>query len=270
MAAGLAYSLGIRPALQKIAGHVAPVLDLVFRAGSQQIVSAASDKTVRAWDISLPKTSPNGKGQPSHYADHCVISPNGRCIARCSLTAPPGSGSTFKLYDTAGKELYSFELAVGGPWPSGMAISPNDARLAVVWPRDENGPQGRFFELKVWDTVGRKELFSIPSGGAVAFSGIAFDRDNTRVATAVSFFDPEKTGDVIIGHGVKIWDATTGKEVLTIQAPSRSKGLDVAFSPDGTRVAISVSTPDERVGSPNQPSVQVWEIASGNRCICPP
>jgi WD40 repeat protein/serine/threonine protein kinase len=247
-----------------LTGHVAPVQDLVFRAGGRQLVSAASDRTVKAWNISLPEPSPNAKGEPSIYADHSVISPDGRCIARYSPSArPAGSGSRIRLYDTAGNELSSFPVAVGSHEPYGMAISPNGARLAGAWKRDESGPQGRYFELMVWDTGSGEELFRIRSGGAAAFSGVAFDRDNTRVAAAVSFFDPEKTGDVIIGHGVKIWDATTGKELLEIRAPSRSEGVDVAFSPDGTRVAISVSTPDERAGSPNQPSVQVWEIASG-------
>jgi WD40 repeat protein len=243
-------------------GHVARVLDLVFRAGGRQLVSAASDKTVKAWNISVPEPSSNAKGQSSHWATASVISPDRRCIARFSPTAREfGFGSRIQLYDTAGKELYSFPVAIGNPY--GMAISANGARIAVAWHPDESGPQGRFFELKVWDTGSGKELFSIPSGGAAAFSGVAFDRDNTRVATAVTFFDPEKTGDVIIGHGVKIWDATTGKELPAIRAPSRSKGVDVAFSPDGTRVATLVSTSDAAAGSPNQHSVQLWDIASG-------
>jgi WD40 repeat protein len=63
-------------------------------------------------------------------------------------------------------------------------------------------------------------------GHTRAINGVAFNRDGSRLATVASDRD------------VKLWDARTGKEVLTLSGHKRAP-TSVCFSPDGQKLITS-------------------------------
>jgi len=69
---------------------------------------------------------------------------------------------------------------------------------------------------------------------------IAFSPNGTRLASAS--YD----------HTAKVWDAASGREVLTLDGHSKVV-YDVAFSPDGKRLATASG----------DKTVKVWDVASG-------
>jgi WD40 repeat protein len=71
--------------------------------------------------------------------------------------------------------------------------------------------------------------------------GLAFGPDGTRLAT-INFWE---TG--------KVWDVSTGKEVVSLQGPQQTQNsFSIAFSPDGTLLATGTDM-----------AVILWDARSG-------
>src|SRR5262249_54563124 len=87
--------------------------------------------------------------------------------------------------------------------------------------------------IKLWGAqtgaVGRT-----PTGHSAPGSGLAFSRDGTRLA---SVGDAQNKAEVSVGGEVKIWDLATGREAWAFH-DGPSEFLSVAYSPDGTRLAV--------------------------------
>ncbi len=77
-----------------------------------------------------------------------------------------------------------------------------------------------------------------------AVSGVAWDRDGTRIASG----SHDKT--------VRVWDAATGREILTLRGHTNSVRA-VAFSPDGKHIA---SSSDDK-------TARIWDAATGREVL---
>src|SRR5262249_46530603 len=79
-------------------------------------------------------------------------------------------------------------------------------------------------------------------------NAVAWSPDGTRIASAC--------GNLFLGgeHVVKIWDAATGRQVLTYRGHTTAVNT-IAWSPDGKRLASASSALDK--------TVRIWEATNG-------
>jgi WD40 repeat protein/serine/threonine protein kinase len=128
-----------------------------------------------------------------------------------------------------------------------VAFSPDGKRLASVSIGRRDPP-----EFKVWDARTAKELLSLSvKPGSFAGANV-FSPGGRLLARIVG--DPRT---------VELWDATTGRLVRTLNCDERA--CDLAFSPDGKRLAIGSAGParfgDVHAVSPAR--VSICDVASG-------
>jgi WD40 repeat protein/DNA-binding XRE family transcriptional regulator len=189
-----------------------------FSADGKRMVTAGQQRgSIRIWDAVtadelLVTFNPGGS-----FFVH--FSPDGEHIAAAD------HDYTVRVFDTSpagSREWLTLEAHSGGVRRT--VYSPNGTRLATA------GIDGT---AKVFDANTGKDYLTL-SGHDESVFGIAYSPDGKRLATA-SF---DKT--------VKVWDAKTGQELLTLSKMGHGDGivgnlysgvLDIAFSPDGTRLA---------------------------------
>jgi WD40 repeat protein len=180
---------------------------------------------LRLWDViagrEIKSVTLEDEAGPSRLREELVsFSPDGRLFA----VLPTRRGNV-TIFDTATGEQRSLAKGAATGQSSLLAcvFSPDGTRLLVTSSGGAPGtpPRGP----TVWDVATGKLLFRLEGhGGAV--SRTAFSPDGKRVATYSS--GRPRTGEV------KLWDAATGRELLSLQANVLAN--DLKFSPDGHRL----------------------------------
>ncbi|HEY1380134.1 MAG TPA: WD40 repeat domain-containing protein [Gemmataceae bacterium] len=223
------------------------------------------------------------KGHPSGITG-VAFSPDGKQIA--SASAGLKDEKSLILWDAGtGKEIFSLRAdAAAGRC---LAFSPDGKRVVTT---DSNN-------VAVWDAATGQEVLTLGETGGRGISSVAFSPDGKRVARAGQVVDEQKkracgvvkvwdaaTGKEVLSfkhpvdlHGVafspdgkqivtgawvevKVWDAATGKELLSL--PANTGGVySVAFSPDGKRIAAGLG------GNPTAGEVKVWDAAAGKELL---
>src|SRR5262249_18838824 len=183
------------------------------------------------------------------YGGHRVVfSPDGQRLASAS-------GYTVKVWDAqTGQDLQPFKAR----WNTvnSAAFSPDGKRLT-------SGAPGN--ALQVWDAQTGQELLSLKGAGGFGMYGlnfgpvVAFSPDGKRLASAGGGAGPARAVDA-----VKVWDAQTGKELLTLKGHT-GWVLSVAFSPDGKRLASASAPPG--VFGPVPTEVKVWDAQNGKELL---
>jgi WD40 repeat protein len=79
----------------------------------------------------------------------------------------------------------------------------------------------------------------------------AFSRDGKRLAA--------------VGHDrtIKVWETTSGREVATLKGHKGDYVLELAFSPDGSRLASAGARNNTLQGGVMADEVRIWELPSG-------
>lgn len=114
-------------------------------------------------------------------------------------------------------------------------------RLELTLPEHTNNEDLRGFEWYYWNRLCRSEP-GLRRGHTTYVNCVAFSSDG-RLASAGR--------DGVLGE-IKIWDATTGQESLSLKGHSATV-WSVAFSPDGTRLASASA----------DLTVKVWDTSTG-------
>jgi WD40 repeat protein len=197
-----------------LVGHRILVHGVAYSRDGTRLASASEDGTVKVWDARtggelLAFQVPTGP------IFRLAFSADGTHL----VTA--GNDESVHVWDVqTGREVVPLAQHTGqvGAW----AFSPDGTRVAAArWDGDWNGRVAR-----VWSLATGQEALSF-KGYLGSVRAVAFSPDGTRLASAYSAPVP--------GGEVKLWDARTGHEILTLHCPPGV--LALAFSPDGKCLA---------------------------------
>ncbi len=254
-------------------GHSGPVVNVVWSPDGTRLASCGNDGTVQVWSAQSGQMA--WKTTVAQYAFAVAWSPNGK------LVAGAGSDGSVAILDAgSGKLLKTLADQPGAI--EGIAWSP-DSKLLVA------GSQAGAAE--VWDVTTGKPLTTY-KGHTASVERLAWSPDGTRIATAgyddtvqvweartgrqlvtykghtapvwsVAWSPGGKSivsgtgaagshGPVTENNSVQVWDATTGKTLLTLSGLS-GQAYALAWSHDGTRIAAGG---DDHL-------VHLWDATSG-------
>jgi len=147
------------------------------------------------------------------------LSPDGRTVA--TIGEEDGSGSLITIWDwREGKVLRT--IATG--YAQGLTFDPSGDRLATFWG-----------SVSIWTVRTGAEGATIEGGGG----GIAFDADGSRLAVA------SRDG------AIRVFDARSGRQLLTLPGDRAYPIGRIALSPDGSKLASQ---------GPGSGIVRVWAL----------
>jgi WD40 repeat protein len=216
---------------------------------------------VRFWDLSdvrPPAVPPAGAGVPESQVPLQELSAHTSAITGLAYTHHDGRRLVTVSYDykvkvwdvPAGPERLRQQKPseIAGwqahpAWVRGLAISPDDTRLATVAGGGKRGEAD--FGLRVWDLATGKLLSESQPPEKDKLTCVAYSPDGKELATGSD------------GREVKLWDAETCTLLHTF-ARLAGPVAAVAFSPDGTRLAAGCG----------DRTVRLWDVASREEVGC--
>ena len=219
----------LEPALgdRSILYHAGPVYDVAFSSDGRILASTRAWRVV-LWDIPSGEELNRFKGHTDAVTS-VTFSPDGKTLASGS------SDFTAKLWDvTSGKELRTFQGHTGKV--TSVAFSPDGKTLA-------SGSSD--FTAKLWDAATGQVMRSLDLS-PYPVADVAFSPDGKTLTTAS-------------GRTVKLWETTTGRELLTLEDRNDPGYFPyrVVFSSNGKTIATGGSV-DNRIGA-----VKLWSVATG-------
>jgi WD40 repeat protein len=206
-----------------------PVVHLAFSPDSRRLASGSGKNTVKVWDLLRRQELYTLSGHTEPILNVTFTPDGGGLISagRDRLVnvweLPPGEPG---MSPPAGRVLaprWTLPDFSTSTWS--VALSPDGSRLAVGGPRADGN-------VRVYDMTSGKLLHKLL--GDIRIISVAFSPDGRRLAAAGA--------DRI----VRLWDVTTGHEVLSLRGHLDQVGR-VLFSPDGQRLATASSDGTVRV-----------------------
>ena len=195
----------VRPEPVDVNGDGLIPSNLLFSPDGTRLASVVGDESVHVWDMGTGLEVTTLNVQKGLHANLLAFSPNSRRLATAT-------DSGVMNWDLDTRRLL-FEINKDGM--SLMSFSPDGRRLYV-----SSYYKGSSSVL-AWDADDGLEQFALKGHVGRVFA-LSSSPDGTRIATAGE--------DKVI----KLWDATTGREILTLRSPDGA--VDVSFSPDGRRL----------------------------------
>jgi WD40 repeat protein len=232
--------------VRTITGHAAPVMSVAFSADSQRIVSGSGDKVVKVWSTTTGNERATYAGHRG-WVGSVTFSSDGQRIISAS------SDKTVKVWSTPTfANLLSFKVPPTGKRRASVAavaFTPDRQRIITAGPG----------LVKLWDARSGKMPRNFDERGETQLAAIS--GDGTYIVG-------------VLGKSGKVWDAVSGKELLStpvlfpvkpdadnngpgFKAFAQVQVTSLAISSDGTRVAFG--TADN--------TVRVWDARTGKELL---
>ena len=257
------WDLAAKAERMVLRGHRTRVWCVAYSPDGQWLVSSGHDQTVRLWQpnqftekalLSIPANHPRDLG----------FSTDGQIIATLSQKSGQvefWDANSVALIGRTPKTLGRAICMASSPTENLLALFKDDGNIQL-WNWKTNEP-GRLIEGSAASVTGA--VFS-PDGSCLAAAldkGIAVWNRNTGrrgsfVATASPSCKPAISPDGKLLAGVcdlgtvALWEMSTGSRVATLQSSPPDSISAIAFSPDGTLLAVSFGA-----------TVRLWDVAQG-------
>jgi WD40 repeat protein len=226
-------------------GHKSIVYAVAWSPDGKHLASASMDKTVQVWEAGTGKRIFTYRGH-SDGVTGVTWSPDGKRLASASID------KTVQVWRIGDRHAH---LTYHGLYDSGtVPLQP-----WVIWsPAGKHIATGNYgATLEVWDANNGKPVFTYKGTPDVSVSdGIAWSPDGSTIAIGVQDMRAEMAPvEGAVWDEVQIWRVADGKRVLTLQGDVSpdSSSRSIAWSPDGTRIAVACY----------KGKVQVWDARSG-------
>ena len=229
-----------------LGGHSESVYSVAFSADGTQLLTAGFDKSIRVWDVATGKAVRSLTGPPvwqyikklsGHGPDRdedifrsIAVSPDGKWAVSGSW----GHVRNVKLWDIANAKL--LREVEGQPQSViGVGFSADGTRLFAA---------GEYGKIVIWDaTTGKVTRTLEPRAEGSPLYAVAMSPKGDVLATGI--------GQHLWESGPDLWDLKSGA-LLGGFGAGLHKGLAVAFTPDGTRLACAADN-----------GAAVWDTSSG-------
>jgi WD40 repeat protein len=206
-----------------------PLVQIAFSPDGRRLASGSEKNSVKVWDVTTGHELYAFWGHAAPILN-VTFSPDGRRLISAGRDRvvnvwelPAGEPGVSTPSRRVLDPLWTLADFSTSPWS--IALSPDGSRLAVGGPRADGN-------VRVYDMTTGKLLHKLM--GDMRIISVAFSTDGRRLASAGS--------DRI----VRLWDTTTGQEVLSLRGHEGAVGR-VLFSPDGQRLASSSSDGTVRI-----------------------
>jgi WD40 repeat protein len=214
--------------LKTLKGHEKDVTALAISSDGKYIASGSLDGSTIIWNASSGDLL-HRLEEHTDAIENLAFSPEGQWLLTTSDDA------TMKIWEVQTGELLQDYSDFSGV-TLGVTFSPDGNQLAFsdgtvyVWKFDRGLVQGQ--------TMSSQELFAIPGAGSDSFSP-----DGKQLAG-------------VSGNNIRLWDAATGRELLTLVGHT-GWAMGLAFSPDG-RLLASTSLDG---------TVKLWSLSLGTETL---